>query len=58
MATTSLGRLTLDLVAQVGQFTSPLDKAERKARDSSKKLVIAFQKLERWQVKPCQWWQD
>lgn len=45
MATTSLGRLTLDLVAQVGQFTSPLDKAERKARDSSKKIGNSFSEI-------------
>ncbi|MEC8124587.1 MAG: tape measure protein [Pseudomonadota bacterium] len=45
MATTSLGRLTLDLVAQVGQFTDPLDKAERKARDSSKKIGNSFSEI-------------
>lgn len=45
MATTSLGRLTLDLVAQVGQFTDPLDKAERKARDSSKKIGNSFSEV-------------
>lgn len=45
MATTSLGRLTLDLVAQVGQFTNPLDKAERKARDSSKKIGNSFSEI-------------
>lgn len=45
MAATSLGRLTLDLVAQVGQFINPLDKAERKARDSSKKIGNSFSEV-------------
>ncbi|WP_180644826.1 transglycosylase SLT domain-containing protein [Acinetobacter bereziniae] len=42
MATTSLGRLTLDLVAQIGQFVEPLNKAERKARDSAKSIAKEF----------------
>lgn len=42
MATTSLGRLTLDLVAQIGQFVEPLNKAERKARDSAKSISKEF----------------
>lgn len=42
MATTSLGRLTLDLVAQIGQFTDPLDRAERKAKDSTDKMSKSF----------------
>ena len=37
MATTSLGRLTLDLVAQIGQFVEPLNQAERKAGKLSQK---------------------
>lgn len=42
MATASLGRLTLDLVAQIGQFTDPLDRAERKAKDSADKMSKSF----------------
>lgn len=42
MATTSLGRLTLDLVAQIGQFVEPLNKAERNARDSAKSISKEF----------------
>lgn len=42
MATTSLGRLTLDLVAQIGQFVEPLNKAERKARDTAKSISKEF----------------
>ncbi|MDV8155192.1 phage tail tape measure protein [Acinetobacter bereziniae] len=42
MATASLGRLTLDLVAQVGQFVDPLSKAERKAKESSDNMKKSF----------------
>ena len=42
MATASLGRLTLDLVAQIGQFVEPMDKAERKAKESTDKMGKAF----------------
>lgn len=39
MATKSLGTLTLDLIARIGGFEQGLDKAERKAKDSTKKIV-------------------
>lgn len=42
MASTSLGRLTLDLVAQIGQFVGPMTQAERKAKDSTDKMNKAF----------------
>ena len=42
MATTSLGRLTLDLVAQIGQFVGPMNQAERQARESTDKMNKAF----------------
>lgn len=42
MAATSLGRLTLDLVAQIGQFVGPMNQAERKAKDSTDKMNKAF----------------
>lgn len=35
MATASLGRLTLDLVAKIGNFTEPLNQAERKTKQVS-----------------------
>lgn len=35
----NLGTLTLDLVAKTGGFTGPLDKAERKSRDTSRKIA-------------------
>ncbi|WP_151769347.1 phage tail tape measure protein [Acinetobacter junii] len=42
MATTSLGRLTLDLVAQIGQYVGPLNQAERRTVDSTNKMNKAF----------------
>jgi hypothetical protein len=42
MATTSLGRLTLDLVAQIGQYVGPLNQAERQTTDSTNKMNKAF----------------
>lgn len=42
MAAASLGRLTLDLVAQIGQFVEPMNKAERKAKDSTDKMNKSF----------------
>lgn len=35
MATASLGRLTLDLVARIGGYTAPLDQAQRKTVETS-----------------------
>jgi hypothetical protein len=42
MATASLGRLTLDLVAQIGQFVEPMNTAERKAKESTDKMGKSF----------------
>lgn len=42
MAASSLGRLTLDLVAKIGNFTGPMTQAERQARNSSKKISDSF----------------
>ena len=42
MATASLGRLTLDLVAKIGNFTEPMTKAERHAKSSSKGIADSF----------------
>lgn len=42
MATASLGRLTLDLVTKIGNFTGPMTQAERQARDSSKNIANSF----------------
>jgi len=42
MASGSLGRLTLDLVAQIGQFVGPITQAERKAKESTGKMGKAF----------------
>lgn len=39
MATTSLGRLTLDLVVQTASFSEPLSRAERQARTSSQGIT-------------------
>ncbi|WP_110640996.1 hypothetical protein [Salinicola sp. CPA57] len=38
MATRSLGQLTLDLVAKIGGFTEPLDKAQRASRQKMKAI--------------------
>jgi len=42
MATASLGRLTLDLVAKIGNFTEPMTKAERHAKSSSNNIADSF----------------
>lgn len=39
MATTSLGRLTLDLMVQTASFTEPLTQAERKAKSAGKGIA-------------------
>ncbi|MEB3855661.1 transglycosylase SLT domain-containing protein [Acinetobacter nosocomialis] len=39
MATTSLGRLTLDLVVRTASFSEPLSRAERQARTSSQGIA-------------------
>lgn len=38
MATKSLGRLTLDLIARIGGFTGPMDQAAREAQRRSKQI--------------------
>ncbi len=42
MATASLGRLTLDLVAKIGNFTEPMTQAERHAKNSSNNIADSF----------------
>lgn len=42
MAAVSLGRLTLDLVAKIGNFTGPMTQAERQAKNSSKNIADSF----------------
>jgi len=42
MATSSLGRLTLDLLVKLGSFEQGLDAAERKAKKSSENMKQAF----------------
>ncbi len=42
MAATSLGRLTLDLVAKIGNFTGPMEKAERQTKKSSESIADGF----------------
>ena len=40
---TKLGTLTLDLVARIGNFTGPIQRAEREARESSSRIGNSFQ---------------
>ena len=47
MATKSLGTLTLDLVAKIGGFTGPLDKAGRKTSTFGKKAEKTFQSVKK-----------
>lgn len=42
MASASLGRLTLDLVAKISGYTEPLNRAERETRRSTKSIVESF----------------
>lgn len=42
MAAASLGRLTLDLVTKIGNFTGPMTQAERQAKSSSKNIANSF----------------
>ncbi|KOR15150.1 replication protein [Acinetobacter sp. C15] len=42
MATASLGRLTLDLVAKVAGYTEPLSRAERQTKQSTKAITESF----------------
>lgn len=47
MAVTSLGRLTLDLVARIGQYVEPMNKAERATPDASKKMTSSLSSAEK-----------
>ncbi|AXY60029.1 tape measure protein [Acinetobacter sp. WCHAc010052] len=40
-----LGTLTLDLIARIGQFTEPLDRAEKKVKSSASKIGQGFSDL-------------
>ena len=42
MAAASLGRLTLDLVTKIGNFTGPMTQAERQAKSSSENIANSF----------------
>lgn len=42
MAAASLGRLTLDLVTKIGNFTGSMTQAERQAKSSSKNIANSF----------------
>ena len=42
MATASLGRLTLDLVARISGYTEPLSRAERETRRSTRAIAESF----------------
>ena len=42
MATASLGRLTLDLVARIAGYTEPLNRAERETKKSTKAIAESF----------------
>ncbi len=43
MATSSLGRLTLDLIMKIGSFEEGMNKAERKTKDATNKMSSAMQ---------------
>lgn len=45
MASKSLGTLTLDLVAKVGAFTGPLDKASQEAKKRNAEIAKSFDNL-------------
>lgn len=45
MASRGLGTLTLDLVAKIGGFTGPLEKAERDALKRTKAIEAGFKKM-------------
>jgi len=45
MASKSLGTLTLDLVAKIGAFTGPLDKASREAKKRNDEIAKSFSNL-------------
>ncbi|SDB54443.1 phage tail tape measure protein [Pseudomonas sp. NFACC13-1] len=45
MASKSLGTLTLDLVAKIGAFTGPLDKASREAKKRNDEIAKSFSSL-------------
>ncbi|MDF2792762.1 MAG: phage tail tape measure protein [Pseudomonas orientalis] len=45
MSSKSLGTLTLDLVAKIGAFTGPLDKASREAKKRNEEISKSFSSL-------------
>jgi lambda family phage tail tape measure protein len=45
MASNSLGTLTLDLIAKIGAFTGPLDKASQDAKKRTAEISKSFQSL-------------
>lgn len=47
MASNSLGTLTLDLIAKIGGFTGPLEKAQREAEKQAKQFAVAQKGNER-----------
>ncbi len=46
MATNSLGRLTLDLVARIGQFVEPMNQAERQSRTTARNMQQNFEEAD------------
>jgi hypothetical protein len=46
MASTNLGSLTLNLIADVGQYTAPLDKAERQTKKAMQEMARAAKQLD------------
>src|SRR5690606_24294992 len=45
MASKSLGTLTLDLVAKIGAFTGPLDRASQEAKKRNAEMAKSFDNL-------------
>ena len=45
MASRSLGTLTLDLIAKIGAFTGPLDKASQEAKRRNAEISKSFDSL-------------
>ncbi len=41
----SLGTLTLDLVARIGSFTGPLDRASQEAKKRNAEIAKSFENL-------------
>lgn len=47
MSTRSLGQLTLDLIAKVGGFTEPMDKAARNAQKNAQDIENSANKVKK-----------